>query len=68
MAQAKWSRCPNEALWFITAGSGSLWISTASFWRNRSIERWVAETKKPWAYWYRRGYRCRKAKLKFQIQ
>ncbi len=63
----KWTESKN-VLWFVIGENGSLWLSTASFWRNKSIERWSDETDKPWRYWYRRGFRCHRVRLRHQVQ
>jgi len=57
-----------KPLWFVIGENGSLWCSTVSMSKKQAMERWEFETGDPWRKWYRRGFRCRQVKLRYQIQ
>lgn len=55
-------------LWFVHGETGSIWLSTASFSRRGAIQQWEKETGDDWRKWYRMGFRCRRTKIKYQVQ
>jgi hypothetical protein len=55
-------------LWFVLGENGSLWLSTASFSRKGAIQQWENETEDDWPKWRRKGFRCQRIKLKYQVQ
>lgn len=57
-----------KVLWFILGNNKSLWLSTASFSRKGSIQEWERQTGDDWRKWYRKGFRCQQAKIKYQVQ
>jgi hypothetical protein len=57
-----------RGLWYVFGENQSIWLSTANFSRKGAIEEWERQTGGPWRKWYRKGFRCQRAKIKYQIQ
>lgn len=57
-----------KILWFVHGGNGSIWLSTASFSRKGTIQQWEREAGGDWRKWYRKGFRARQTKIKYQVQ
>jgi hypothetical protein len=56
-------------LWFVLGeNKQSIWLSTASFSRKGAILEWERQTGDSWRKWYRKGFRCQRAKIKYQPQ
>lgn len=52
--------------WFVFSETGAIWLSTVGITRQSAIERWIEQAGYDWDKWRRDGFRCRKAKIKFQ--
>lgn len=58
-------------LWFVIGSNKALWCSTASFTKRGAIKHWQEQQpddSRPWRWWYRQGFRCRRVKLKYSPQ
>lgn len=58
-----------KPLWFVIGTNESIWLSTASFTKRGALKSWHDQQRRygphPWAYWYRRGFRCRLAHIRY---
>jgi hypothetical protein len=71
MTMRKPWKASENVLWFVVGENGSLWLSTASFTKRGSLQAWQDDQPdggRPWRYWYRNGFRCRRVKIRYQIQ
>lgn len=73
MSERDWKEGRGRQHHFV-AGDGNLWLSTARTTKRNAIAAWleqVVDDDEPatgtWPYWYRRGYRAVRAKIKFKI-
>jgi hypothetical protein len=71
LIEGKWTggvpSATKKPLWFVVAPQ-QIWLSTASFYRNKSIEYWISEAGNDWRYWYRNGYRVRRCRIRYFIE
>jgi hypothetical protein len=73
MSERGWKAGKGRENWFV-AGDGCLWLSTARISKRNAIKAWLDQAfdsdgpmTGTWPYWYRRGYRAVKAKIKFKV-
>jgi hypothetical protein len=53
--------------WFVVHNDEQPSLQTASFSRQGAIKYWLEAAGKSWRYWYRRGMRVRRVKIKWQV-
>ncbi len=73
MSERGWKEGRGREHWFVS-GDGHLWLSTARIAKRNAIQAWLEQAHDSdtpstgkWPYWYRRGYRAVRAKIKFKI-
>ena len=73
MSDGGWKEGRGREHWFVS-GDGNLWLSTARIAKWNAIAAWLDQATDDdspatgtWLYWYRRGYRAVRAKIKFKL-
>jgi hypothetical protein len=72
MSERGWKEGRHRAQWFVS-GDGCLWLSTCRIEKRNAIAAWLEQAVDDdaptgtWPYWYRRGYRAVRAKIKFKV-
>lgn len=57
-----------NTLWYVFGKNNSVWLSTASFTKRGAIQNWENQQHdggKPWRWWSRAGFKCRRADIRF---
>lgn len=60
-----------QVMWFVFGANDSIWLSTASFTKRGALKLWEdqqPDRDHPWRYWYRSGFRCRRASIRYAIE
>lgn len=57
-----------HSLWYVFGTRNAIWLGTASFTKRGALQNWQDQQPdggKPWRWWYRNGFRCRRANIQY---
>lgn len=56
-----------EIMYMITYPDGTLVMNTQKFYRRSCVRNWLDGTGLTWKQMYKKGFRCKKVKVTFEI-